>query len=115
MEILNKLAEEYAVAFSSKEDTLLTEISDYTNQHNSQQAGMLSGHVQGKILEMISCLLKPKRILEIGTFMGYSALCLAKGLEPDGELHTIELREEDGAIARGFFSKSLHINKIILQ
>jgi predicted O-methyltransferase YrrM len=115
MEILNKLAEEYAVAFSSKEDTLLTEIADYTNQHNSQQAGMLSGHVQGKILEMISCLLKPKRILEIGTFMGYSALCLAKGLEPDGELHTIELREEDAGIARGFFSKSLHINKIILH
>ena len=111
MEIINKQAEEYAASFSSKEDELLAEIAEYTNQFNSQQAGMLSGHVQGKILETISCLIKPQKILEVGTFIGYSALCMAKGLKPGGELHTIELRESDAAIARGYFSKSLHNNK----
>jgi predicted O-methyltransferase YrrM len=115
MEIVNKQAEEYAARFSSTEDELLAEIADYTNQFNLQQAGMLSGHVQGKILETMSCLIQPQKILEIGTFMGYSALCLAKGLWPGGELHTIELRESDAAIARGYFSKSLHNNKIILH
>lgn len=89
MEIVNKKAEKYAENFSSQEDELLAEIAAFTNDHPHAQ--MLSGHVQGKILETISCLLQPKRILEIGTFMGYSALCLAKGLQHDGVLHTIEL------------------------
>jgi len=115
MEIISKQAEEYAAAFSSKEDELLAEIAEYTNQFNQQHAGMLSGHVQGKILETISCLLRPQKILEVGTFMGYSALCMAKGLQHNGELHTIELREKDAAIAQGYFSKSLHNNKIILH
>jgi predicted O-methyltransferase YrrM len=115
MDVINKQAEEYVAAFSSKEDALLAEITKYTNQHNPQHAGMLSGHVQGKILETLSCLLSPKRILEVGTFMGYSALCMAKGLQHDGELHTIELREQDAVIAQRFFSKSLHNKKIILH
>jgi len=114
MEIINKEVEEYAARFSSKEDELLMEIAGYTNQFHPQ-AGMLSGHVQGKILETISCLLKPQKILEIGTFLGYSALCMAKGLQAVGELHTIELRDEDAAIARGYFSKSLNFNKINLH
>jgi caffeoyl-CoA O-methyltransferase len=114
MELINKKAEDYAQNFSSKEDELLAEIAAYTNQ-NHPQAQMLSGHVQGKILETISCLLQPKNILEIGTFTGYSALCLAKGLQPGGKLHTIELREEDAAKARAFFSKSLQKNKIVLH
>ena len=113
MELINKKAEKYAKNFSSKEDELLAEIAAYTNHHPHAQ--MLSGHVQGKILETISCLLQPKKILEIGTFTGYSALCLAKGLQPDGKLHTIELREEDAKIARSFFSKSLQNNKIVLH
>lgn len=67
---------------------------------------MLSGHVQGKFLEMISFLLRPKRILEIGTFLGYSALCLAKGLAADGMLHTIENRKETAETARNYFRRS---------
>lgn len=113
MELINKKAEAYVKNFSSKEDELLAEIATYTNHHPHAQ--MLSGHVQGKILETISCLLQPKKILEIGTFTGYSALCLAKGLQPDGKLHTIEFREEDAKIARSFFSKSLQNNKIVLH
>lgn len=113
MELINKKAEAYAQNFSSKEEALLMEVAEYTNQHPHAQ--MLSGHVQGKILEMLSCLLQPKKILEIGTFTGYSALCLAKGLEHEGELHTIELREEDAKTAKDFFSKSLHNKKIVLH
>lgn len=114
MELINKKAEDYAAKFSSKEDELLVDIAAFTNQHHPH-AQMLSGHVQGKILETVSCLLKPKNILEIGTFTGYSALCLVKGLQPDGKLHTIELREEDAATAKGFFSKSFNKNKIVLH
>ena len=113
MELINKKAEAYAQNFSSKEDALLAEIAAYTNRHPNAQ--MLSGHVQGKILEILSCLLQPEKILEIGTFTGYSALCLAKGLQHDGELHTIELREEDAKTAKDFFSKSLHNKKIVLH
>ena len=113
MELINKKAEAYAQRFSSNEDELLAEIAVFTSNHPHAQ--MLSGHVQGKILETLSCLLQPKRILEIGTFMGYSALCLAKGLQPGGIMHTIELREEDAKTARDFFSKSLHNNKIVLH
>ena len=76
---------------------------------------MLSGHLQGKFLEMASCMIMPRRILEIGTFTGYSALCLAKGLTDDGMLHTIELREEDGITAKTFFDKSVYANKIKLH
>ncbi len=113
MELINKKAEAYAQNFSSEEDALLAQVAANTLQH--PQAQMLSGHVQGKILEMISCLLQPKKILEIGTFTGYSALCLAKGLQPGGELHTIELRDEDAKTAKDFFSKSLHNKKIVLH
>ena len=113
MELINKKAEAYVQNFSSKEDALLAEIAAYTNRHPNAQ--MLSGHVQGKILEILSCLLQPEKILEIGTFTGYSALCLAKGLQEDGELHTIELREQDAKTAKDFFSKSLHNKKIVLH
>ena len=74
---------------------------------------MLSGHLQGKVLEMISCMIRPKRILEIGTFTGYSALCLAKGLIDEGQLHTVELREEDVQLARSFFNRSVYADKIV--
>lgn len=114
MELINKRAEEYAQLFTSPEDKLLEEIAAFTSK-NHTHAQMLSGHVQGKILQTLSCLLQPKRILEIGTFTGYSALCLAAGLQNDGKLHTIEVREEDAQIASNFFSKSLHNNKIVLH
>jgi predicted O-methyltransferase YrrM len=76
---------------------------------------MLSGHLQGKFLEMTSMMIRPRRILEIGTFTGYSALCLAKGLTDDGLLHTIELREKDATTAQGFFDRSAYKEKIILH
>lgn len=114
MEIINSKAEEYAGKFSTPTDELLQEIEKYTYKHHPH-ANMLSGPVQGKLLEMISRMICPERILEIGTFMGYSALCLAKGLGQNGKLHTIELRKEDAAIARNYFNRSPLNEKIILH
>ena len=106
------MVQEYASEFSSTEDELLKEVNDYTMLNHSESV-MLSGHLQGKVLEMISCMIRPRRILEIGTFTGYSALCLAKGLIDEGQLHTIELREDDAAKARSFFDRSAYAGKII--
>jgi predicted O-methyltransferase YrrM len=102
----------YAEKYSSPEDVLLKEVNEFTMQHHKEPQ-MLSGHLQGKVLEMISCMIQPKRILEIGTFTGYSALCLAKGLTEDGQLHTIDIREEDVKLARLYFDRSEHAAKII--
>ncbi len=105
LDFLHPSAAQYAELYSSAEGSLLKEISDYTAKHHPG-AVMLSGHLQGKLLEMISCLLRPQRVLEIGTFTGYSGLCLARGLAADGVLYTIELREADARIARSFFDRS---------
>jgi len=114
VELIHPIVQEYAENFSTPEDELLREINLYTSQHHPEHH-MLSGHLQGKLLEMVSHMIRPGRILEIGTFTGYSALCLAKGLKQGGQLHTIELREKDAAIAKGFFERSSFNNQIILH
>jgi caffeoyl-CoA O-methyltransferase len=113
LNIIDPLVQAYSAQFSSEEDALLQDIQVVTQSH--PQANMLSGHVQGKFLEIISRLLQPKRILEIGTFMGYSAICLAKGLADGGQLHTIEIREEDANKAAKNFRKANPAGKIILH
>jgi len=105
MELVNHIVEAYAKKNTSLIDDVLTEIEEYTLQHHPH-AHMLSGHVQGKVLEFFSCMVQPKNVLEIGTFTGFSALCLAKGLQLNGVLHTIELREEDAKTAQQFFDKA---------
>jgi predicted O-methyltransferase YrrM len=114
MELVHHMVEEYAKRFSSPLDAVLQEVEDFTLQHHPH-AHMLSGHVQGKVLEMISSMIKPLRILEIGTFTGFSALCLAKGLQDSGQLHTIELRAEDAATAKKYFSLANVNDKIKLH
>jgi len=111
MELVNLKAEEYAKLHTAQLDIVLQEIEDHTLA-NHPHAQMLSGHVQGKVLEMISQMIRPESILEIGTFTGFSALCLAKGLQPGGKLHTIELREDDAATARNYFKKAGEDEKI---
>jgi caffeoyl-CoA O-methyltransferase len=113
-EIVSDKAAIYATKFSEETDPLLQEIEKYTLE-NHPHANMLSGPLQGKFLEIISKIIAPENILEIGTFTGYSALCLAKGLTENGRLHTIELRDEDAETAKGFFAKSSHNDKIILH
>lgn len=114
MDIILPLAQEYAERYSSPEDLLLQEVHDYTVKHHPESV-MISGHLQGKLLEMLSMMIRPERILEIGTFTGYSALCLAKGLTGTGKLHTIEIREEDAARARSYFERSPYPEKIVLH
>jgi caffeoyl-CoA O-methyltransferase len=114
MEIVNGLAQAYAEKFTSSEDSLLSEVAEFTyTQHPHSQ--MLSGHLQGKFLEMVSCMVKPQRILEIGTFTGYSALCLAKGLTAGGVLHTVELRNDEATRAQSYFDRSFFKEQIILH
>jgi caffeoyl-CoA O-methyltransferase len=113
MELVNSKAIQYTDTYSSPEDELLSRVANATNSH--PHAHMLSGHVQGQFLQMISCLIRPRRILEIGTFTGYSALCLAKGLTDGGQLHTIELREEDANTALTNFSNSEYKDAILLH
>lgn len=113
-EIISDVANKFATSFSEPTDSLLQEIEHFT-MNNHEHSNMLSGPLQGKVLEMLSKLIKPKHILEIGTFTGYSALCLVKGLQEGGTLHTIELRGEDATIAENYFAKSLHADQIILH
>ncbi len=98
MQWIEKIAEDYAEKFTTKLDDVSQKIYDDTLT-NHQHAHMMSSDVQGKFLEFISSLLQPKYILEIGTFTGFSAICLAKGLTKDGALHTIEMREADANTA----------------
>ena len=115
MEIIDPAAQAYAQRYSTPTGPLLQEIAAYTEAHHPE-AHMLSGPLQGKFLEIISQLLRPRRILEIGTFMGYSALCLAAGLtEGDGRLHTIELREADADLAAENFRRANWQDRIILH
>lgn len=111
MEIVNPLAQQYAESFTTPDNALLHEVADFTIRTHAKPH-MLSGHLQGKFLEMVSCMIRPLYILEIGTFTGYSALCLAKGLLPSGELHTIEVREEDATVAQGFINRSAFSEQI---
>lgn len=114
MELIQPRAESYAANFTSPENLLLQEVNQYTLKHHPHYH-MLSGHVQGRFLSFISTILRPAYVLEIGTFTGYSALCLAEGLRPGGELHTIELREEDAATAKSFFNRSEKKEQIFLH
>ncbi len=114
MELIREDIQSYAEKFSSAEDELLQKVSLFTRNNHSKQH-MMSGHLQGKFLEMVSCMIRPQRILEIGTFTGYSALCLAKGLKEDGLLHTIELRQDDAATAQNFIDQSFFRSRIIIH
>ncbi len=113
MDLINPKAQAYAEKYSLQEDDILNEIESQSRLH--PESHMLSGALQGKFLELISKLLQPTYILEIGTFLGYSALCLAKGLKPGGELHTLEMDEASASVARTNFKKSKTENKIILH
>jgi caffeoyl-CoA O-methyltransferase len=114
MELINPLIQAYADNLLDNNDQLLEEVVAATEANHSH-VHMMSSRYQGKFLEIFSKLLQPKKILEIGTFTGFSALCLAKGLASDGTLHTIELREKDATIARNNFNRSNYKDQIILH
>lgn len=114
MELLNPLAEAYAQKYSSTLDDLREEVATHT-ETTHPHAHMMSSRLQGKFLEIFSILHSPARVLEVGTFTGFSALCLAQGLKTGGKLHTIELREEDATTAKGYFARSKFAADIILH
>jgi caffeoyl-CoA O-methyltransferase len=103
--------QEYAQKFTTPETGILTELLEKTYGERSDKA-MLSGFYQGRLLSMFSKMIAPRRVLEIGTYVGYSALCLAEGLVEDGKLITLDISEETNAIAKQFWSRSLLQDKI---
>lgn len=105
MHFLSDELDNYVVTHSEEEPELLQQLSRETHQ-KIMQPRMLSGHYQGRVLSMISKMVNPKYILEIGTYTGYSALCLAEGLQKDGELHTIDINEELADFQRKYFHAS---------
>jgi predicted O-methyltransferase YrrM len=112
--MLSKLLEKYIEDHTSEEDELLYRINRETNLRTTMPR-MLSGKVQGKFLELISILINPTFIVEIGTFTGYSALCLARGLSPNGKLITIENNPEFEESILSAFSDSKYSDKIELK
>lgn len=104
MEFLPELIQNYSDDHTMPEPALLTKISRETHL-DVMKPRMLSGHFQGRLLSMISLLLRPKRILEIGTYTGYSAICLAEGLSEDGLLYTLDINKELEGRVRAYFAE----------
>ncbi|QCE40431.1 O-methyltransferase [Psychroserpens sp. NJDZ02] len=105
MYFLPEKLDDYVVAHSQDEPELLQQLTRETYQKILQPI-MLSGPYQGRVLSMISKLIRPKSVLELGTFTGYATLCLAEGLHPEGKIHTIDVNEELEDFQRKYFDKS---------
>lgn len=106
--------QQYCEAHSTAEPAHLQELTRYT-QLNTTNPRMVSGHLQGRFLAFISCIMKPTCVLELGTFTGYSALCLSEGLSDTGVLHTIEANPENAFKANIFLEKYAHGKNIQLH
>lgn len=111
MHFIPKKLDTYVVTHTQDEPELLQRLNRETYQ-KILQPRMLSGHYQGRLLSMLSKLMNPKTILEIGTYTGYSALCLAEGMQSNGELHTIDIDEELYDFQRKYFDKSEYGSQI---
>jgi caffeoyl-CoA O-methyltransferase len=105
MELFDPALVAYCESHTSHEDALLKKIVRET-QAKVLMPRMISGHLQGKMLELFSKMLQPTTILEIGTYTGYSGICLARGLKPGGRLITLDINDELETMVRGFFSES---------
>ena len=110
---LDPKLEEYIHEYTTPEDPILAELNRKT-WVKTVHPQMIAGHLQGKILEMISCMIRPRRILEIGTFTGYSSICFAKGLSEDGQLFTIEKDDEITEFASKYIRDSGLSDRITL-
>jgi predicted O-methyltransferase YrrM len=105
MDFLPEIIDRYVSEHTESESDLLSRLNRETWQ-KVLVPRMLSGHLQGRVLSMFSHMIQPKYILEIGTYTGYSALCLAEGMQEDGELHTIDINEELEPMQRRYFDES---------
>lgn len=113
MEFISKDLSDYCEAHTSKESTVLSKLNRKTHL-KVVSPRMLSGHLQGRFLSFISKLYQPKLIVEIGTYTGYSALCLAEGLSENGKLISIDVNEETSAFAKNFIAQTEYANTIEL-
>ena len=111
MDFIKKDIQDYSANHTTAASSLLEKIDRETNL-NVLRPRMLSGHVQGRILSMLSHMIKPKRVLEVGTYTGYSALCMAEGLPNDGKLYTIDINEELEPIVQQYFEESNYTNQL---
>jgi predicted O-methyltransferase YrrM len=114
MEFLDPRIEAFTLAHSQEEPGVLKELNRETHARVLVPR-MLSGHLQGRVLSMLSRMIRPKRILEIGTYTGYSAICLSEGLQEGGHLHTIDVNEELENMIRRFFKKAGVENRVTLH
>ena len=114
MEFLPKEIEQYSQEHTQKETEVLYNLNRETHL-KVLIPRMLSGHIQGRILSMFSHMLKPKNVLEIGTYTGYSAICFAEGMQPDGKLVTIDINNELETMATSYFEKSGYGNQIDMR
>lgn len=112
MDFLPEKIDAYVTNHSQPEPELLQQLSRETWQ-KVLAPRMLSGHLQGRVLSMLSKIIRPNNILEIGTYTGYSALCLAEGLQSNGQLHTIDINEELYDLQRKYFDASKYAKQII--
>lgn len=114
MEFLDEQLDQYVCNHSSEESDLLKELNRETYA-KVLKPRMLSGHLQGRVLSMLSKMIQPKKILEVGTYTGYSAICLAEGLSAEGKLHTIDVNEELQPMIRTYLSKANLDEKVSLH
>ena len=114
MDFLEKNIINYCKEFSSEEDKILAELARET-EYKILMPRMMSGHLVGTFLEFMSKIKQPQHILEVGTYTGYSAICLARGLNQAGVLHTIEINPELKKIASKYFYKAKLAQKIHLH
>ncbi len=112
MHFLSEALENYIREHSGDEPALLQQLTRETHL-KVVQPRMITGHYQGRVLSMISKLIQPKYILEIGTYTGYSAICLAEGLQKNGQLHTIDINKELNEMQRSYFDRSEFGGQII--
>lgn len=107
MDLISPLLQQYAEKHTSPESAVLASVNRETHARVLRPR-MLSGHLQGRLLSMISHMIKPVRILEIGTYTGYSAICMAEGLQPGGTVITIDINEElEGTVRRNIAAAGL--------
>ena len=102
---------EYAEKFTSDESDVLRELREHCYAHFADKS-MLSGFVQGRILSMFSRMIRPKMVLEIGTYLGYSALCFAEGLADGGKVITLDIQEDSNRVARSFVERTVYKDRI---
>ncbi|WP_315016515.1 O-methyltransferase [Capnocytophaga leadbetteri] len=112
MHFLSEELENYAAQHTEDEPLLLQELNKRTHL-NVLQPRMISGHFQGRFLSLLSKMVQPRTILEIGTYTGYATLCLAEGLHPEGLLHTIDIKEELTDLQHEFFDRSGYGRQIV--